>query len=83
MNTPTPVPARGDLGPDEILVQVYEGEPDGQNRVRFFGYWHDDKTPAEGGPPGGVRGQAYHADLAEFTAERERRGLTVTRWPER
>lgn len=74
------MPDRSELGEGEILVEVYEPAPDSMNRVRFYAYWLDSKTPAEGGPPAGVRGQVYHADLAVFTGGAERDGLTVRAW---
>ncbi|TDD37867.1 hypothetical protein E1287_07370 [Actinomadura sp. KC06] len=75
------IPARDEFRRDEHLVEILDDRPDSENRITFYAYWHDDKTPAEGGPPAGVRGQIYVADLDKFTAHAAKRGINVRRWP--
>lgn len=78
--SPRRIPARAEIGPNEILVEPLDDSPDDFGRTAFFAYWHDDKTPAEGGPPDGVRGQRYFASLEDFTANAAHNGTTVRRW---
>lgn len=79
--TTHPIPRRDEFTENEILVKVIGDKPDARGRIRFAAYWHDTRTPAEGGPPDGVHGQVCFTDLDRFIADAERAGDKVRRCP--
>lgn len=57
------IPVPDTIGQHEVIVEMIDDRRDEFGRTRFFLFFHDPKTLAEGGPPRHVRGQCYHADL--------------------
>ncbi|MCK9901270.1 hypothetical protein MXD63_14420 [Frankia sp. Cpl3] len=54
-------------GPGEILIEVFDPEPDLLGRVGFFAYWNGTR-PGRGVDIPCVRAQVFHMRLDEFAA---------------
>jgi hypothetical protein len=67
--TSIPRHAEGEL----VIVLDPSRRRDEHGRVRHTAFWHDPKTPSEGGPADHLRGQVYFANPDENARDLEQR----------